>query len=146
MPFQVNRGHGNPKMPEWAIQGSLKTWTWTPVPTCQRECGCCKTHRRHFSPPSGPAGFPGSSMQSTGCSHSNKRTPGVKVHQQLDPCKPESLLARAQGPMDSPSGCGCRHVVTGWGQLAGIKVIRELENIESRVLIILPPLCFFYVF
>lgn len=80
--FQVNRVMG---ILRWLIQGSLKTRIPTPVPTCQRECGYYKSRRRHFSPPSGPAAFPGSGMRSTGCSHSNKGTLGVKAQWQLYP-------------------------------------------------------------
>lgn len=40
--------------------------------TCQRECGCCRCHRKHSFPPSGSAEFPGSGKQSTSCNHSDE--------------------------------------------------------------------------
>ena len=97
LPFQVSKGHGSPQMPVWVVQGSLETWILTTVPTCQRECGCCKCHRRHSSPPSAPAEFPRSGMQSTGRSHSNKGTLTVKGRQQPDPRHASLRLSPGEG-------------------------------------------------
>lgn len=104
LPFQVNRVMEILKTPVWVIQGSPKTWVLALVPTCLRGCGYYKSHRRHFSPPFGPAEFPGSGMRPTGCSHSNNRTLEVKAQRQLYPrpqtCTPEDTPSRdirAQG-------------------------------------------------
>lgn len=138
----MNGSHGNPEMAVWVVQGSLKTWILTPVPTCQRERGYCKSHRRHFSPPSGPAEFPGPDMQSTGCSHSNKGTLGVKVWQQIYSGPQVHILRVSPGQGTRTLSLWLCHVGMGRGQQAGTKVIWELESIESRVLILLPPLHF----